>query len=386
MKKKLFITIFFLILIIIVWFFFFNKEKINIVNEEIKKITEDQYQKESLENKNEDDEFSIISVVADNLETPWSILKLPSGDLLLSEREGQIRLIKTSGESEIIYVIEEAKESGEGGLLGITSHPQFIDNNLIYLYYTYKGDRGVKLNKVVRASYENSNFTNFTTIIDNIPGALYHNGGRIKFGPDNNLYITTGDAQIPEKAQDINSLAGKILRLSEDGGVVENNPFNNEVYSYGHRNPQGISWDSDGNLWATEHGLSATDELNLIEKGSNYGWPVITGNEKKDNMLSPSIHSGVDETWAPSGAAYYDNSIFFVGLRGNTLYQANISDRDNVILTKHFSGEFGRLRDVIIDDQGIMYFISNNTDGRGEAAKNDDKLYRVDLERFLSDK
>jgi len=158
------------------------------------------------------------------------------------------------------------------------------------------------------------------------------------------------------------------------------------VYSYGHRNPQGIAWDDNNNLWATEHGRSATDELNLIEKGANHGWPSIVGSEEREDMQSPVIHSGVNETWAPSGAAYYNNNIFFVGLRGNTLYQANIEDIDNIVLTKHFAGEFGRLRDVIIDENGILYFISNNIDGRGEPAEDDDKLYRLDLERFLNNK
>ncbi|MCF7795349.1 PQQ-dependent sugar dehydrogenase [Patescibacteria group bacterium] len=384
MNKKIFTIITILVIIVLAWFLFFRENGAEDINEPIQTINEEDYQNEESLNDEIESDIPVLSVVANNLETPWSIVKLPNDSFLLTEREGQIRLIEANGSSEIIEVIDEARESGEGGLLGMTLHPQFEDNNLIYLYYTYKNKEAETVNKVIRAKYVDNSFIDIETIIDNIPGAMYHNGGRIKFGPDNNLYITAGDGQRPEKAQDINYLGGKILRLNEEGGVIEDNLYDNEVYSYGHRNPQGIAWDSEGNLWSTEHGRSATDELNLIRKGANYGWPIIVGSEEREDMESPAIHSGVNETWAPSGAAYYDNNIFFVGLRGNTLYQANIEDIDNIEISKHFAGEFGRLRDVIVDN-GILYFISNNTDGRGEPEEDDDKLYRLDLERFLGE-
>ena len=384
MNKKIFIIIIVLVLIFLALFLFLREDEGKDVSAPTQKITEEQYQDGSSSDKEDGNEMPELSVVADNLETPWSIVKLPNDNFLLTEREGQIRLVEANGDSEIIEVIEEAKENGEGGLLGMTLHPEFKDNDLIYLYYTYQNEEGDKINKVIRASYEDNNFTDIETIIDDIPGALYHNGGRIAFGPNGHLFITTGDAQKAEKAQDTDFLGGKILRLDEDGNVVPGNPFDNEVYSYGHRNPQGIAWDDNGNLWATEHGRSATDELNLIKKGANYGWPTIIGSEEREGMETPVINSGVDETWAPSGAAYYDENIFFVGLRGSTLYQASIEDIDDVTLTKHFAGEFGRLRDVMVDDD-ILYFISNNTDGRGNPSENDDKLYRLDLDRFLSE-
>ncbi|MFW5888504.1 MAG: PQQ-dependent sugar dehydrogenase [Patescibacteria group bacterium] len=383
MNKKIFIIIV-LALIFLALFLFLREDEGKDVSGPTQKITEEQYQDGSSQDKKDGDEMPELSVVADDLETPWSIVKLPNGNFLLTERRGQIRLVEANGDSEIIEVVEEAKENGEGGLLGMALHPEFKDNDLIYLYYTYQNEEGDKINKVIRASYEDNNFTDIETIINDIPGALYHNGGRIAFGPNGHLFITTGDAQRAEKAQDTDFLGGKILRLNEDGNVVPGNPFDNEVYSYGHRNPQGIAWDDNGNLWATEHGRSATDELNLIKKGANYGWPTIIGSEEKEGMETPVINSGVDETWAPSGVAYYDENIFFVGLRGNTLYQANIEDIDDVTLTKHFAGEFGRLRDVMVDDD-ILYFISNNTDGRGNPSENDDKLYRLDLDRFLSE-
>ncbi|MFP4514970.1 MAG: PQQ-dependent sugar dehydrogenase [Parcubacteria group bacterium] len=385
MNKKIFTIITILVIIVLAWLLFFRENGAEDINEPIQTINEEDYQNEEPLDEEAETDMPVLSVVANNLETPWSIVKLPNGSFLLTEREGQIRLIEANGNSEVIEVIDEARESGEGGLLGMTLHPQFEDNNLIYLYYTYQNEEAETINKVIRANYVDNSFTEIETIIDNIPGALYHNGGRIKFGPDNNLYITTGDAQTPAEAQDTEFLGGKILRLNENGDIVTDNPFDNEVYSYGHRNPQGITWDNEGNLWATEHGRSATDELNLIRKGANYGWPIIVGSEEREGMKTPIIHSGVNETWAPSGAAYYNNNIFFVGLRGNTLYQANIEDIDNINIIKHFENEFGRLRDVIVTDNGILYFISNNTDGRGDPAENDDKLYRLDLKRFLSE-
>jgi glucose/arabinose dehydrogenase len=384
MKKNIFTIVSILILIFFIAFLFSKNNKEKEVAEEIQIINEIDYKNGQIENVDSVNQLPVLSVVADNLKTPWSIIKLDNDNFLLSEREGQIRLIQANGQSNVIKTIEEVNERGEGGLLGMAPHPQYEENNLIYLYYTYQNDQSNTINKLIKASFIDNNFTNIETIIDNIPGALYHNGGRIAFGPDNYLYITTGDAQNPEAAQDPNFLGGKILRVNDKGQAVADNPFNNEVYSYGHRNPQGITWDKEGNLWATEHGQSATDELNLIRKGENYGWPIIVGNETKEKMKSPVLHSGISETWAPSGVAYYNNNIFFVGLRGNTLYQANIKDLDNIILKKHFSSEFGRLRDVIVDDNGILYFISNNTDGRGEASENDDKLYRLDLNRYLS--
>jgi glucose/arabinose dehydrogenase len=167
-------------------------------------------------------------------------------------------------------------------------------------------------------------------IVDNIPGAIFHNGGRIKFGPDKLLYITTGDAQDPSKAQDKNSLAGKILRTTEDGKVVSDNPLGNLIYSYGHRNSQGLAWDMNGKLWVTEHGRSSPtgyDEINLIEKGANYGWDTIQGDESNPTMKTPIRHSGESMAWAPGGAVFVDDSLFFVGLKGEALplWTANVN-------------------------------------------------------------
>jgi glucose/arabinose dehydrogenase len=308
-------------------------------------------------------------IVADNLKIPWEIVFLPDGDLLVTERSGTLKRIAEEGR---IYTIEGVEHVGEGGLLGLALHPKFSENRWIYIYLTTKDDTGL-INRVERHGFENNVLSERKIIIDNIPGASYHDGGRIAFSPDGYLYITTGDAGNSNLAQDINSLAGKILRLKDDGSIPEDNPFSNAVYSYGHRNSQGLTWDESGQLWATEHGrsgvLSGLDELNHIEKGKNYGWPVIQGDETRTEMESPISQSSSDETWAPAGLAFWDNSLFFGGLRGESLYEAKILDDNNVFLKIHFRGEFGRIRAVVLGPDGYLYISTSNTDGRGEPPK-----------------
>ena len=218
-------------------------------------------------------------------------------------------------------------------------------------------------------------------ILDNIPAASNHNGGRIKFGPDGMLYITTGDASLADSAQDKNSLAGKILRLKDDGAIPPDNPFpDSPIYSFGHRNPQGLAWDTQGKLWAMEHGSSASDELNLIKPGNNYGWPVIRGDEEETGLESPVIHSG-QETWAPSGLAYFDGSLFFAGLRGQGLYQAVI-ENEGVTLQRYLDRNFGRLRDVVLGPDNLLYILTSNRDGRGLPVAEDDQIIRINPEKL----
>lgn len=317
-----------------------------------------------------------LLALAKNLEVPWSMDFLPDGSIIFTERPGRVRIIdaKEGLIQEPILTIEETAHAGEGGLLGLALHPNFKENHFVYFYYTYQQGENLA-NKVVRYKKEGNNFLDKTTIIDQIPGESIHDGGRIKFGPDGMLYITTGDATNSEQAQDKNSLAGKILRLKDDGTIPEDNPFpNSPVYSYGHRNSEGLAWDDKGRLWATEHGSSATDELNLIEPGKNYGWPTIRGDEKAEGMQSPVIQSG-GITWAPSGAAYLDGSIYFAGLRGQSLYEFSIKDQT---LKEYLNKKFGRLRAVNVGPDNYLYLSTSNRDGRGIPTLEDDQILRID--------
>jgi glucose/arabinose dehydrogenase len=322
-----------------------------------------------------------IEIIAENLSVPWDIVQLLDGDLLISERNGTIKRI---GQTPFEYTISEVKETAEGGLLGMVLHPNFQQNNYIYLYMTVESSVGLQ-NQIVRYTFINNDLRDKIVIFDSIPGANTHDGGKIIFGPDGYLYASTGDANNADSAQDINALSGKILRITEDGDIPSDNPFGNAVYSYGHRNPQGLVWDSENRLWATEHGRSGArsgfDELNRIEKGVNYGWPIIEGDEEREGMRGPVAHSGPDETWAPGGIAYADGELYFTGLRGARLYQASIIDNDNVSIKTHFAREYGRLRASTIAGD-YLYISTSNKDGRGNPAVNDDRVIKIRLDIF----
>lgn len=331
----------------------------------------------------------LTEIIAENLQIPWEVSLLPDGGpegkpavsygagLLVTERPGTLWRI---GRDKKIYTIEGVEHIGEGGLLGMALHPRFIENHLMYLYLTTRSGGGL-VNRVERYRWEGDRIAEKKIILEGIPGAEYHDGGRMAFGPDGYLYITTGDAGTPWAAQDAKSLAGKILRVRDDGSIPPNNPFGNAVYSYGHRNAQGIAWDQGGRLWATEHGrsgiLSGLDELNLIEKGKNYGWPVIQGDEEKEGMMAPVAQSGPDETWAPAGIAFLDGSLFFGGLRGQALYEARVEEGKITSMKIHFMGQLGRIRAVVAGPDGFLYLATSNTDGRGEPREGDDKVVRV---------
>lgn len=323
-------------------------------------------------------------VVAEDLEVPWEVVVLGEDRYLVTERTGDLVLLD-DGERHVLERFDELADPvlGEGGLLGIAVHPDFERNGYLYVYQTV--DRAGVENTVRRfeVDTEDRALRDEEVIVDGIPSDRIHNGGRIAFGPDDHLYVTTGDAARSELAQNRDSPAGKVLRLRDDGSIPEDNPFGNEVYSYGHRNPQGLTWDDEGRLWATEHGSNARDELNLIEAGSNYGWPNVTGSERHPEMRGPVFHSGAHETWAPAGAAANDDRVFFAGLRGERLYEARVDDGRVTAFAGHFSGDFGRLRAVTIGPDGeYLYLTTSNTDGRGEERPGDDRLIRVPVEAF----
>ena len=331
--------------------------------------------------QNSNSETRDVSVFAKNLNIPWDLVFLPDGNVLVTERVGNVVLLDKNGGKMKTIPENNVQRRGEGGLLGITLHPDFENNRFIYLYMTVTGANGQTVNKVVRYVYRNDELTEERVIIDNIPGAANHDGGRILFGPDKLLYITTGDAGVSRFAQDTSSLAGKILRLNDDGSIPNTNPFNTAVYSYGHRNPQGLAWDSAGRLWETEHGrsgvLSGYDELNLIQPGNNYGWPVIEGDKKQERMTSPAVHSGPDTTWAPAGLVFVNNKLFFGGLRGEALYEAELEVEKVKEVREHFNREFGRIRTAVVGPDGWLYITTSNRDGRGNVRPEDDKIIKI---------
>ncbi len=326
----------------------------------------------------EADDAPLIEVVAENLSIPWEVLFLPDGELLVTERTGRILLLKAGVELEI----PEVKTGGEGGLLGAALHPDFVTNNFIYIYHTLDTDEGTR-NRVSRYRIENSELTLDRVILSNLPGARYHDGGRIMFGPDGYLYVTIGDALKASEAQNLNSLEGTLLRVTAEGEPAPGNPFGSMVYSYGHRNAQGLAWDESGNLWSTEHGRSGVrsgfDELNLIVLGGNYGWPDSEGDTVLADTVAPARHSTAAVTWAPGGLAYHEGSLYIPGLKSETLYEAVLEGTEIVAWHKHFVGAYGRLRTVQVGPDGLLYLTTSNRDGRGNPSDRDDRIIRINL-------
>ena len=322
-----------------------------------------------------------VETVVDNLKIPWELVFAPDGRIFFTERDGNLWVIEN--ESMELVATFPASHTSEGGLLGLALDPEFEKNNFLYLYQTYFGFE-LHHNKVVRYTVSNNQLTDEQILIDKIPGALWHDGGRIKFGPDEKIYITTGDSTNANLSQKIDSLAGKILRINADGTIPSDNPFESSpVFSYGHRNPQGIDWNENGILVSSEHGPSgekgyAHDEINVIEPGKNYGWPVIVGDSNNLKYTNPILHSG-DVTWAPSGLLYYDSDkipewkgMFLVAaLRGQHVMVMDLDLENNRVnsVEKIFQDEYGRLRDLVQSPDGDVFVLTSNGDN--------DKILRV---------
>ena len=335
-----------------------------------------------------------VEVIVTDLDAPWAIDFAPDGSMFITERSGSVRIVQNDQLLAEPWAIIDVAQRGESGLLGLALDPEFQQNKFIYLAYTYMDEEGNLKNRLVRMREDQSSGKGILDriLVDEVQGASNHDGGRLHFGPDNKLYWTMGDAQDSDLAQDISSLNGKILRLNPDGTVPQDNPFPNSiVYSYGHRNPQGLAWQpGTGRLYSTEHGPSGfqgsgQDEINFIEAGRNYGWPIIYGDKTREDMVSPVVQSGSSETWAPAGATFvvggrWDGSLLFVGLRGQTLYRLtlDISDPLKVLsFERLLVGEFGRLRDVVQGPDSAIYILTSNRDGRGRPSEGDDKLLRL---------
>jgi glucose/arabinose dehydrogenase len=336
-----------------------------------------------------------VETVAANLEVPWAIAFAPDGRVFFTEREGRVRLIEGGKlRPEPVAVIEDVRQEEESGLMDITLHPQFATNHWLYLAYAYRGD-GQRV-RVVRFRERDGALTERTVIIENIPAARYHAGARADFGPDGKLYITTGDATERRLAQQLNSLAGKTLRLNDDGSAPPDNPFlgrqdaRPEIWSYGHRNAQGIAWQPGAGLqFQTEHGPSGFDgpgggdEVNIVEKGANYGWPVVHHEQTRTGMQSPLLE--YTPAVAPASAMFYAGSafpeyrgnFFFGALRGEALIRVALDGRRVTGQERMLQGQYGRIREVVEAPDGSIWFSTSNRDGRGKPARDDDRILRL---------
>jgi glucose/arabinose dehydrogenase len=334
------------------------------------------------------DEFPYeIDIIAENLSIPWALALSDTGVLYFTERPGNIRVIENGLllSQPLITMQAPFVSQGEGGLMGLVLDPEFSSNHYMYVMYSYTEDNQ-NYNRIVRLVEQNNKAYIDKVLLDFIPGGQAHVGGRLKIGPDNKLYATTGDAGNPALAQDITSLAGKILRINLDGSIPEDNPFfNSPVYSYGFRNPQGLTWNNNNVMYATEHGTTGHDEINLIEPGVNYGWPIMEGNEGSEEVIyqKPLIQSG-ENTWAPAGMAYvkegpWAGKLLVAALRGQELLSFSLNETGNAILDMEawLQNEFGRLRDVIEGKDGFIYLTTSNMDGRGNPYYGDDKIIRL---------
>jgi len=335
-----------------------------------------------------------VKLVADNLYVPWSIVFTDPDRILITERNGKLRIIQNGILSEKpLKVFEEVSSNGEEGLMGLALDPDYKDNKFIYLSYAYDGSDKMSV-KVVRYKDEGDRLSNEKTIMDGLPAERYHAGCRLRFGPDGMLYITTGDAGERKLSQDINTLYGKILRINPDGTIPADNPFpDNPVWSYGHRNPQGIDWYPGTNiLYSTEHGPSGFDgpgggdEVNIIVKGGNYGWPVVSHKESKEGMISPVLE--FTPAIAPASGMFYrsdsipqfKNNYFFGCLRGSGIMRIEIDKNDpSRIISNEMLAEVnsGRIRDIAQGPDGAIYFSTSNRDGRGSIREGDDKIYKI---------
>ena len=329
-----------------------------------------------------------VEEVATGLVVPWSLAFAPDGCLFFTERPGRVRVMVNGQLQQAPVAQLDVASTGEAGLMGLALSPTFQQDGLLYVMYTYQGAQGSLLNRVSRLTLQGNQAVGEQVLLENIPGSGIHDGGRIKFGPDGKLYVTTGDAAVAARAQDGGSPAGKILRLNADGSVPGDNPLPGSlVYSLGHRNSQGLAWQpGTGRLYATEHGPVGNDEVNLIEAGRNYGWPTVQGQQTDPRFVAPVAL--YNPSIAPAGAVFYDaeplapwrGSLFFTTLTGRHLHRLVIGGPDGrqVLADERlFDGAFGRLRDVVQGPDGFLYFTTSNRDGRGGPAAQDDRILRI---------
>lgn len=316
----------------------------------------------------------LVRTVARGLSVPWGVTFLPDGTALVSERDTTRVLAIEGSDVREVGRVGIASPKGEAGLLGLAASPSYEDDQLVYAYVSTASD-----NRVVRMSYDGSELGKPEEVLTGIPNGVVHDGGRLLFAEDGNLFVSTGETGEPELAQDRDSLAGKILRITPDGKPAPDNPDDGSpLWSMGHRNVQGLAFDDDGRLWATEFGQDDWDELNLIERGRNYGWPQVEGRGEGDEYRDPFV------TWStadasPSGLAYLDGSLWAGALRGRRLWEVPVTADGTGKPRGWFVGDHGRLRTVVVTPEGRLWVTTSNRDGRGDPSEEDDRILEIEV-------
>ncbi|TDC48812.1 PQQ-dependent sugar dehydrogenase [Jiangella ureilytica] len=323
---------------------------------------------------------SAVEEIVTGLAAPWSIAFVPGaeGQALVTQRdEGTIVLVDAGGTVTPVGSVPGVDGSGEGGLLGLAFDPAAPGE--LYVYATMGSQ-----NVVQRTTYADGVLGSFSVVLDGIPAGTRHDGGRLAFGPDGMLYISTGEGGVPEDAQDLDNLGGKILRITPAGDVPPDNPFDGSpIWTYGHRNVEGLAFDDDGRLWASEFGDRSADEVNLISPGENYGWPFVEGIGGAPDYTDPVVEWRPTSEASPSGLAYVRDTLFVAALRGERLWQVPLAADGSGSVSAgepaEFVTDYGRLRDAVVAPDGTLWVLTNNTDGRGSARDGDDRILRLTL-------
>jgi len=328
---------------------------------------------------NSNSESDFVTILAENLDKPRAIA-VSNDRIFVTEKDGTIKVIQNNTLLESPLATLRGADVFDGGLLGIALHPDFSTNHYMYVFLTYEEDNTL-WNKILRITESENKLQNAEIILDKIPGSSFTNGGFMKFGPDEKLYVGTGTvSDASHLPQDLDSLSGKILRLNDDGTIPDDNPFSNSpVYSLGHRNPQGMTWDDDGNLFVAEFGPEKNDEINLIQAGKNYGWPEeqCSGDKDFEDAIlcyDPSIEPG-GILFYSGGSLDFESSFIMASMRAANLYQLDFDE--GLSSQKSILSGIGRVRDVVQGPDGSLYVITSNTDGKGFPDSMDDKLLRI---------
>ena len=317
----------------------------------------------------------VVDTIARGLAVPWGLGFLPNGDAIVTERDSR-RVLRIHGPGhavQVIGTIDAAAPLEEGGLLGVAVSPDFARDRRLFFYVTTATD-----NRVVRATYAGGRLGPLSVVLDGIPRGFVHDGGRLAFGPDGHLYVSTGETGDTDLAQDRGSLGGKILRITADGDPAPGNPFpDSPIWSYGHRNVQGLAFDDRGRLWASEFGANTFDELNLIEAGDNYGWPLVEGRGGRGGLVDPQVVWATDVA-SPSGLAFLDGRLWLASLRGQRLWRIDVTGQRARDPQDFFVGTYGRMRTVAVAPDGRLWVTTSNRDGRGAPAASDDRILLIE--------